>query len=106
MGRWKEIVEFIPLDENEALEALRDLHDRLEAAFPNVSPASKFDCSRDINAIRAAIKALERVDVLDNIKAIVSGWKTDTWTDNASYECMVKIAEIVEGAVRNEANKC
>lgn len=44
-----------------------------------------------------AIKALERVDVLDNIKAIVSGWKADTWTDNASYECMVKIADIVEG---------
>ena len=34
-------------------------------------------------------------DTIKKIKAIVAEWKTDTWTDNLSYECMVKIADIV-----------
>lgn len=36
------------------------------------------------------------VGVLDKIRAIVDEWQLDTWTDNLSYECMVKIAELVE----------
>ena len=34
--------------------------------------------------------------VLDKIKPIVAKWKMDTWTDNLSYECMAKIAELVD----------
>lgn len=34
-------------------------------------------------------------DVIKRLKAIISEWKTDTWTDNLSYECMVKISDIV-----------
>lgn len=36
------------------------------------------------------------IEILDKIKAIVDKWQSDTWTDNLSYECMVKIAELVE----------
>lgn len=34
--------------------------------------------------------------ILDKIREIVDEWQSDTWTDNISYECMVKIAELVE----------
>lgn len=33
--------------------------------------------------------------VLNKIKAIVNEWKSDTYTDNLSYECMIKIADIL-----------
>lgn len=36
------------------------------------------------------------VGVLDKIRAIVDEWQSDTWTDNLAYECMIKIAELVE----------
>ena len=32
---------------------------------------------------------------MNKIKSIVSEWKTDTWTDNVSYECMIKIADVL-----------
>lgn len=35
-------------------------------------------------------------DTLDKIRTIVDEWQSDTWTDNLSYECMVKITELVE----------
>ena len=35
-------------------------------------------------------------DKLNKIKEIVDAWRTDSWTDNFSYECMVKIAELIE----------
>jgi hypothetical protein len=34
--------------------------------------------------------------IIKQIRAIVDEWQSDTWTDNLSYECMVKIAELVE----------
>jgi len=34
--------------------------------------------------------------VINKIREIVDEWQSDTWTDNLSYECMVKIAELVE----------
>ena len=33
--------------------------------------------------------------VVKKIKTIVDEWKNNTWTDNLSYECMVKISDIV-----------
>ena len=30
------------------------------------------------------------------IQEIVAKWKVDSWTDNLSYECMIKIAEIID----------
>lgn len=39
-------------------------------------------------------------DVFDKIRAIVIEWQADTWTDNFSYECMCKIADIVEESER------
>ena len=33
--------------------------------------------------------------ILEKIKSIVFEWQTDTWTDNLSCECMLKIADIV-----------
>ena len=32
---------------------------------------------------------------ISKIKTIVNKWKTDSWTDNISYECMTEIAEIM-----------
>ncbi len=34
--------------------------------------------------------------ILDKIRAIVDEWQSDTWTDNLSYECMIKIAKLFE----------
>jgi hypothetical protein len=30
------------------------------------------------------------------ITEIVKSWKSDTWTDDVSYDCMMKISEVVE----------
>ena len=38
----------------------------------------------------------EQKAVLDKIREIVDEWRSDTWTDNLSYDCMIKIAELVE----------
>lgn len=35
-------------------------------------------------------------NVINKIRKIVNEWQSDTWTDNLSYECMVKIAKLVE----------
>ena len=37
-----------------------------------------------------------KYEITDKIRAIADEWKSDTWTDNYSYECMVKIAELFE----------
>ena len=34
-------------------------------------------------------------DTIKKIQKIVTEWKADTWTDNLSYECMSKIADIL-----------
>ncbi len=46
-------------------------------------------------ALQMAIKALEQEPILDKIREIVEKWQSDTWTDNLSYECMVKIAGLL-----------
>lgn len=38
----------------------------------------------------------EQDPILSKIKEIVNEWKSDSWTDNLSYECMIKIAKLVE----------
>lgn len=40
-------------------------------------------------------KPKPNTDVLDKIKAIITKWQIDTWTDNLSHECMCEIADIV-----------
>ena len=35
-------------------------------------------------------------NTINKIREIVGKWKSDIWTDNLSYECMVKIAELVD----------
>lgn len=35
-------------------------------------------------------------NVINKIREIIDEWKADTWTDNLSYECMVKIAELFD----------
>lgn len=39
-------------------------------------------------------------NAINKIREIVEKWQSDTWTDNLSYECMVKIAELVESQER------
>ena len=53
-------------------------------------------------AFDMSIKALEQEPVLDKIREIVDEWQSDTWTDNLSYDCMIKIAELVEPQERSE----
>ena len=40
--------------------------------------------------------SVKEENILNKIRSIITEWKTDTWTDNLSYECMIKISEIVE----------
>jgi hypothetical protein len=53
---------------------------------------------RDRDIIRALPSVTPQEPILDKIKSIVTEWKNDTWTDNLSYECMIKIAEIIDKA--------
>lgn len=46
-----------------------------------------------------AIKALDGELILDKIKVIVKEWQNDSWTDGLSYECMSKIAELIDSEV-------
>lgn len=41
------------------------------------------------------LKASVTDNIMNKIKSIVAEWKTDTWTDNISYECMSKIADVL-----------
>ena len=34
-------------------------------------------------------------NIIKKIKTIIAEWESDTWTDNISYECMSKIADIL-----------
>lgn len=40
--------------------------------------------------------------ILDEIREIVDEWQSDTWTDNFSYECMAKIAELIKSQESEE----
>lgn len=40
--------------------------------------------------------ALDIIDKYQKIEEIVKSWKSDTWTDGVSYDCMVKISEVLE----------
>ena len=44
----------------------------------------------------SSFKRIDNEVTLDKIREIVDEWQSDTWTDNLSYECMVKIAELVK----------
>ena len=48
-----------------------------------------------IESLESAIKIMRKYQ---KIQEIVAKWKADTWTDNFSYECMIKIAEIIDKA--------
>lgn len=53
--------------------------------------------------LRKRINSLSPVkNTINKIREIVNKWKSDTWTDNLSYECMIKIAELVEPQKRTE----
>ena len=72
----------------------------METAIKILSDLQDYYKSQTLTgAIQTAIDALKH---MTKIRAVVAEWKTDTWTDNASYECMVKIAEIVEERSREE----
>jgi hypothetical protein len=40
--------------------------------------------------------ALDIIDKYQKIQEIVKSWETDSWTDGISYDCMVKISEVLE----------
>ena len=57
-------------------------------------------CEQSINILEAVdrimdLPSVEQEPVLDKIREIVDEWKADTWTDNLSYECMLKIADLL-----------
>ena len=41
------------------------------------------------------LKASATGNIMNKIKSIVAEWKSDTWTDNFSYKCMSKIADVL-----------
>lgn len=45
---------------------------------------------------KAVLTVTSQEPVIDKIESIVAKWKMDTWTDNLSYECMFRIAEIID----------
>lgn len=47
-----------------------------------------------ISQLRADRDRLQTI--LDEIREIVDEWQLDTWTDNISNDCMVKIVELIE----------
>ncbi len=49
-----------------------------------------------MDAFTRTIQGRRRKNVINKIKEIVDEWQSDTYTDNLSYECMVKIAKMVE----------
>lgn len=60
------------------------------------------DCYHCFSTAIASRDHQLKYGMTNKIKAIVAEWKADTWTDNSSYECMVKIAELVEPQERSE----
>lgn len=40
-------------------------------------------------------EAIDTMRKYQKIQEIVKSWKSDTWTDGVSYDCMVKISEEV-----------
>lgn len=51
------------------------------------------DCLLNREALRLAIDTMRKYQ---KIREIVKSWKFDTWTDGVSYDCMVKISEVLE----------
>lgn len=47
----------------------------------------------------------EWLDKLQKITEIVAEWKVDSWTDGISYDCMVKISEVLEYGNDNIASE-
>jgi hypothetical protein len=43
-----------------------------------------------------SIKAITTMRKYQKIHEIVKSWKSDTWTDGVSYDCMVQISEVLE----------
>ncbi len=53
------------------------------------------DCYHCFSTAIASRDHQLKYGTIDKIKAIVDEWKADAWTDNLSYECMCKIAEVL-----------
>lgn len=73
-----------------------------EPVFENTFPEEeceqrKFygDCYHCFATAIASRDHQTKYGMLNKIKAIVDEWKSDTWTDNLSYECMRKIADFM-----------
>ena len=52
----------------------------------------------DIEILEHAINNLRKYQ---KIQEIVKSWEDDTWTDNFSYDCMVKISEVMKDGNNN-----
>lgn len=61
--------------------------------------------SKHIQRLRALPPVTPQEPAIDKIKSIVAEWKKDTWTDNLSYECMIKIAEIIDKSESEEEHE-
>ena len=45
--------------------------------------------------------AINIIHKYQKIQEIVKSWEDDTWTDNFSYDCMVKISEVMKDGNNN-----
>lgn len=86
------------LDESVTADSKMKLRKRLEElcklALKDLEQEPKSEWEHDHEILKAYSDGAN--EALDKLRRIVDEWKTDTWTDNLSYECMVKIAELVE----------
>lgn len=86
------------ISREEAIDACNQSVNILEATdrikdLPPVTPQEPF---MNKPCVAHQVCHEDKVKILDKIRAIVDEWQSDTWTDNLSYECMIKITELVK----------
>ena len=85
------------------LDAIED--DNRNGNYSCFASNNDAECFKDVIRSLSSVTPKPKTDVLDKIRAVVIRWQTDTWTDNLSYECMCKIADILPVKIRNESEE-
>ena len=87
---------------------MRDIHCPKDIGFENTFSGE--DCEKEQHynncyhcwSTAIASRDHQLKNAINKIREIVDEWQSDTWTDNLSYECMAKIAKLVEPQEREE----
>lgn len=84
----------MPIDEH--IGVIEDLKSTMSVCMPE---PEKTQICTSLN------KAMETMHKYQKITEIVAEWKVDSWTDGISYDCMVKISEVLEYGHDNIASE-